>query len=168
MTLSMLQLYHPLSWWYPNGVTTAPILLCLQPWLTTSNMINHFPCPIPGCLHSGAPSAHHFSSKSALLPHLNHDNYQHTFHLVNQSICSTIGIYSCCHASCTTVPTRFFCSLNDLSQHNLSHHPPPPSLHGTPHNHPPSTFSTPLDIGTSLFYSDAKDPHKYQKLIYKI
>jgi hypothetical protein len=103
-------------------------------------MINRLPCPITGSPYSHSGSGRRFSSKSTLLRHLCHTDHQPTFHLADHSLCSTVGIYTCCHTSCPTAPTQFFRSLKDLLQHTTLHHPPPPNLTTTatttPLHHP--------------------------------
>ena len=119
-------------------------------------MIDLFPCPVPGCSHSQPHRLQHFRSKSTLLRHLNHEDHHHTFHLADQTTCQSINIYSCCHTSCPTAPTRFFRSLEDLTNHNSIHHPPPqplPYLQNTTPPHPPSHFT----LSTNHFFSNALD-----------
>ena len=67
------------------------------PRLATHTMTDRLPCPIPGCNNSRTGPNRHFSSKSTLLRHLNHDDHKTTFHLADQSICTTVNIYSCLH-----------------------------------------------------------------------
>jgi hypothetical protein len=117
-------------------------------------MIDQLPCPIPGCRHSCARPNQQFSSQSTLLCQLNQDNHQTTYHLANQSICSTVGIYSCTQQDCPTAPTRFFYSLHKLTQHNIIHHPLPPTQLHTPTELPPTIPTTALNISTSIFYAD--------------
>ena len=116
-------------------------------------MIDSFHCPVPGCARSSSSTnTHSFTSRSTLLRHLNHTDHQHTFHLADQTICASANIFSCCHTTCPTSPTRFFRSLAELSQHNTSHHPPPQTtsnLHATP--------SSQTDIGSPHFFTNATD-----------
>jgi len=127
------------------------------PRLTTSKMIDSFTCPIPGCARSGNNTSHRFTSQSTLLRHLNHNDHQHTFHLADQAICTSANIYTCCHTTCPTAPTRFFRSLDELSHHNASHHPSPHPPPNSQHSHPPPIPYTPLDIGTTHFFHNAAD-----------
>ena len=114
-------------------------------------------CPIPGCTRYGPHTTRRLNTKSTHLRHLNHDDHQHTFHLADQTICHTANIYSCCHTSCPTAPTRFFRSLDELSQHNHTHHPPPTPLPAAQSNPTPTSPSTPLDVCTTHFHSNADD-----------
>ena len=84
-----------------------------------------FPCPIPGCPHSTSGTKSPFRTRPTLLRHLNHTSHQTSFHLADQSICSKIGIFTCCYTSCPTAPKQFFHSHNELLLHNSIHHPPP-------------------------------------------
>ena len=92
-----------------------------------------FPCPIPGCPHSTSGTKSHFRTKPTLLRHLNHTSHQTSFHLTDQSICSRIGIFTCCYTSCPTSPKQFFHSHNELLLHNSIHHPPPSTSTHTYH-----------------------------------
>ena len=125
--------------------------------LATLKMIDQLPCPIPGCHHSRTDTNQHFLSKSTLLGHLNHDDHQATFHFADQSICTIVDIYSCAQQSCPTAPTCFFRSLNKLTQHNALHHPSSPTQSPPTTDQPPLIPTTPLDIGTSIFYTDSKN-----------
>ncbi len=120
-------------------------------------MIDRLPCSIPGCNHSCTGPNRHFSSKSTLLCHLNHNDHKTTFHLADQSICTIADIYSCTQHSSPASPTCFFCSLNKLTQHNALHHSPPPIHSPLTTNHPPPTPTNTLDIGTSIFYTDSEN-----------
>ena len=116
-------------------------------------MIESFRCPLPGCAHShGNTNTHSFATQSTLLRHLNHNDHQHTFHLADQTICTSANIYSCCHTTCPTAPTRFFRSLDELSHHNTTHHPPP---HAMSNLQPIPTTQT--DISTAHFFANASD-----------
>jgi hypothetical protein len=108
-------------------------------------MIDRLPCPIPGCSRSRTDPNQHFSSKSTLLHHLNHEDNQATFYLADQSICTVVDIYSCTQHSYPTAPTRFFRSLNELTLHNALHHPPPPI-------HSPSTTDQPSPTSTNTLH----------------
>ena len=140
-----------------------------QPQLATLTMIDRLPCPIPGCHHACTGTNRHFPSKSTLLQHLNHDDHQATFHLADQSICTIVDICSCTQQSCPTAPTRFFRSLNELTQHNALHHqhnhPPPPTNH---HSFPPSPstlehLSSTLTVRMGLItYGTLTSPSSYK------
>jgi len=110
-------------------------------------------CPMPRCNHVS-------HNQFELLKHLN-SNTSHptTLHLADRSTCIQHNIFQCCQHNCPTLPTRFFRTLQELHQHNTTHHPPPtPSTITLPHSNiiepnAPQTPPSPTDIATTLIFS---------------
>ena len=121
-----------------------------------------FACPVPGCTHSLTGTAPPFSSKIALLHHLNTTSHRTTHHLTDLSSCAASGIFHCCRSTCPSSPKTFFPSLRSLTIHNTTHHPsphgPPPATHPTT---PPDAaplageHSSQLHIATTTLYASS-------------
>ena len=108
--------------------------------MNTTPRPTSFACPVPGCTHSLTGTASPFSSKIALLHHLNTTSHRATHYLTDFSSCAASGIFHCCRSTCPSSPKTFFPSLRSLTIHNNTHHPPP-------HVPPPAThpFTSPVD-----------------------
>ena len=112
-----------------------------RPKLNMNNINLH--CPMPRCSHVS-------HNQFELLKHLNSTtSHPTTLHLADRSTCIQHNIFQCCQHNCPTSPTRFFRSLQELHQHNTTHHPPPtPSTITLPHtttidNYSPQTPPSP-------------------------
>jgi hypothetical protein len=106
-----------------------------------------FFCPIDGCPHSSSTGHSPFPTKTSLPKHLNTDSHKFTHHLTNHSVCQTIGIYTCCHSTCPSTPSRFFGSERKFNLHTTTYHPPP-----NPPPHATSTSLTPLALCTDILH----------------
>ena len=89
-----------------------------------------------------------------LIRHLHSPTHSTTHHLVNRTLCTTAGIYTCCTSNCPASPKIFFSSLRALHDHCITIHPPPFSPPPTPS----IPLSTPFTISSCLLHCHSP-PH---------
>jgi hypothetical protein len=101
--------------------TLKPATWTLTPTMTYNEPL---PCPITGCKHSRNGKANPFNTITTLIRHLHSSDHKHSLHLIDNSICHEIKLFTCTHRTCTPHPGHFFNSQRALEEHNTSHHPP--------------------------------------------
>ena len=153
----------------PSPLPQTQILLHFSPWYTNGvwnrssqrnppqqlqlTMNPEFYCPIRGCTHSIDGTHAPFLTRTTLIRHLHSPTHSTTHHLVNHTLCTTAGIYTCCTSTCPASPKIFFSSLRALHDHCITIHPPPPSPHPLPTSH-----RQPL-LPSHLIFSTVTPPH---------
>ncbi len=100
----------------------------------TNRHADAYRCPIPGCAHSSTGTAPPFTTKLALLHHINAPSHRNTHHLMSFPSCTTSDIYQCCRSDCPSSQKRFFPSLRSLHTHNNTYHKPPTPAATSPGN----------------------------------
>ncbi|EJK54751.1 hypothetical protein THAOC_25593, partial [Thalassiosira oceanica] len=102
---------------------------------------NGVACPVLGCICSDVnhPRTGKLKNKFDIMNHLG--GAEHCTiapPLVDLTVCHKSGITFCTHGDCPLLPKeRFFPSLEDLLQHDRTHHPTAPP-HTSTHTSPPS------------------------------
>ena len=143
-TNNELQL-HSLSKQICHYIYHRTTTLSQQPNLTMNNI--NLRCPMPRCNHVS-------HNQLELLKHLNNNtSHPTTLHLTDRSTCNQHNIFQCCHHTCPTSPIRFFSTLQDLHQHNITHHPPPTPTTILSTNATTTSTQTTLVIQESTFES---------------
>ena len=129
---------------------------------TTHRAADAYRCPIPGCKHSSTGTEPPFTTKQALLHHINAPSHRNTHHLTSLPCCTTSDIYQCCRSDCPSSQKRFFPSLRSLQIHNNTYHKPPTpttTCHATTHHdtpsHPRTTATTQLHIATTTLFASS-------------